>query len=60
MKQDTFAQPTPEEERGIRCPKCGCAHFRVIYTRQAWGGVIRRRRECRNCGKRMITTERLA
>ena len=27
------------------------------YTRRAWGGRIMRRRECRNCGKRMTTWE---
>ena len=37
--------PAPEEQRGIVCPRCGCAHFRVIYTRARWGGRIIRRRE---------------
>jgi transcriptional regulator NrdR family protein len=48
----------PEEQRGLVCPKCGCRHFRVIYTRSAWGGRIVRRRECRHCAKRMTTYER--
>ena len=30
----------------------------VSYTRPAWGGRIMRRRECRNCGKRMTTWEK--
>jgi len=47
------------EARGLRCPKCGCGHFRVIYTRSAWGGRIVRRRECRHCGRRVVTTERV-
>jgi len=46
------------EQRGLRCPRCGCGHFRVIYTRSAWGGRIVRRRECRNCAKRVTTTKR--
>lgn len=46
------------EPRGLRCPRCGCQHFRVIYTRSAWGGRILRRRECRHCGRRMTTHEK--
>jgi transcriptional regulator NrdR family protein len=49
----------PEEQRGILCPRCGCGHFYVVYTRRAWGGRIVRRRECRHCGKRVTTFERL-
>ena len=48
-----------EEQRGILCPKCGCGHFHVLYTRRAWGGRIVRRRECRHCGKRVTTSERV-
>lgn len=47
-----------DEQRGLICAKCGCRHFRVIYTRPAWGSILRRRRECRHCGHRMTTTER--
>ncbi len=50
----------PEEQRGLRCPKCGCEHFRVIYTRRTWGGKIMRSRECRHCGRRVITYEHVA
>jgi transcriptional regulator NrdR family protein len=50
----------PEERRGLVCPKCGCEHFRVIYTRRVLGGKIVRRRECRHCGRRVITYERVA
>jgi transcriptional regulator NrdR family protein len=46
--------------RGLECPRCGCRHFRVIYTRAAWGGRIVRRRECRHCGRRITTHERAA
>lgn len=45
--------------RGIACPICGCRHLRVIYTRRALGGKLVRRRECRFCGKRITTWERL-
>ena len=36
--------PVPPEQnsRGLRCPKCGCGHFRVIYTRSGGGKLIRR------------------
>lgn len=51
------AKETVKGDRGIRCPKCGCGHWRVIYTRSAWGGRLIRRRECRYCGKRITTTE---
>ncbi|MCG3178324.1 MAG: hypothetical protein BIFFINMI_00651 [Phycisphaerae bacterium] len=50
--------PADSDSRGIECRKCGCRHFRVLYTRNAWGGRIMRRRECRNCGKRMTTWEK--
>ena len=48
------------EEKGIRCPKCGCRHFYVLYTRAIPGGRLRRRRECRHCGRRVTTSECLA
>ncbi len=47
------------EARGIRCPACGCGHLRVVYTRRAWGGRVVRRRECRNCGRRILTAEQV-
>lgn len=46
------------EDHGIACPHCGCRKFRVIYTRRGWGGKLVRRRECRECGKRLTTWER--
>ncbi len=45
------------EMRGIVCPSCGCKHFSVIYARPTREGHIRRRRECRNCGRRITTYE---
>ncbi len=44
--------------RGLECPRCGCRHFHVLYTRAAIGGRILRRRECRYCGRRMTTYEK--
>jgi hypothetical protein len=45
-------------KRGLECRYCGCKHFRVVYTRPTWGARIMRRRECRNCGKRLTTWEK--
>ena len=47
-----------ESRRGLECPRCGCRHFHVLYTRPGFGGSIRRRRECRHCAKRITTYER--
>ena len=47
-----------EERRGIECPKCGCRHLHVVYTTRGPARVTRRR-ECRNCGRRITTTERV-
>ena len=44
-------------KRGLECPGCGCAHFRVLYTRRALSGRILRRRLCRNCERRVTTYE---
>jgi transcriptional repressor NrdR len=43
----------------MRCPFCGEPDSRVIDTRDAEGG-IRRRRECVPCGRRYTTYERVA
>jgi transcriptional regulator NrdR family protein len=56
------AQEKDKEEldvRGLRCQKCGCGQFRVIYTRPAHGAKLVRRRECRNCQARITTWERV-
>lgn len=43
----------------MKCPKCGSLNDKVIDTRQSKDGtVIRRRRECLNCGNRFTTYER--
>ena len=52
---------TPEETpKGLVCRGCGCRHFRVLYTRRAWGGRLLRRRACRHCDRRMTTYEQPA
>lgn len=42
----------------MRCMYCGCLDSKVIDSRSAEDGtIIRRRRECINCGKRFTTYE---
>ena len=44
----------------MRCPFCGNLENKVIDSRLSRdGGVIRRRRECNDCGKRFTTYERI-
>jgi len=42
---------------GICCPACGCCDLEVIDSRPAAGGLRRRRRICRYCGKTIRTVE---
>jgi len=44
----------------VRCPWCGHTQDRVVDSRPAEDGeAIRRRRECRSCGRRYTTHERV-
>lgn len=55
-----MSQPQPaKEQRGLICPRCGCGHFKVIYTRAKLDGKLMRRRKCRHCGRRVTTFERV-
>jgi transcriptional regulator NrdR family protein len=47
-----------EAPLGLRCRRCGHRRFRVIYTRPGPGGIVTRRRACRQCGTRITTRER--
>jgi len=51
------ARATADDDSGIKCPACGCRHFEVVETRPLSGNRIFRRRECRNCGRRITKTE---
>lgn len=51
-------ETSERRQLGIACPRCGCRDLRVIYTRHQRGGRIRRRRECRHCGRRITTDEK--
>ena len=46
-------------ERGIPCPRCGCTHHYTRRTLNLPGGLTRRLRECRHCGRQFQTTERV-
>ncbi len=46
------------EGGGLVCPRCGCRHFYTTKTEKL-KRVIRRRRQCRNCGKVVTTRERI-
>lgn len=47
------------DRRGIECPKCGCAHYSVVYIRHR-PGLVMRKKECRHCQNRIVTYERAA
>lgn len=47
------------ERPGMKCPKCGKMRLRTIYTRGAFGGVIRRRKQCDACRHKFTTYERV-
>jgi len=44
------------EDRGIRCPACGCRDLKVVNTIRQLGRIVRYR-VCRYCGKRIRTIE---
>jgi len=53
----TTAPSQQGQKVGLVCRACGCQHFRVVYVKHRPGGVVVRRRECRNCGRGMFTRE---
>lgn len=48
--------PSDPKKLGLACPRCGCQHLPVIYTRRKPGYILRLR-ECRHCGRRVRTRE---
>ena len=55
---DSSHQPSDQQEKkGLECPRCGCRHLPVLYTRQLADHILRIRR-CRYCGRRVRTRER--
>ena len=49
-----------KDEGGYRCPRCGCKHFLSAggWTRHRRKSTVRAR-VCRNCGRRVITVEKI-
>jgi hypothetical protein len=45
------------DDLGLVCGTCGCRHFLTVYTRPK-RGHIQRLKECRHCGRRIVTRER--
>lgn len=52
-------EPDEPPPVGLSCRRCGCRDLRVLYTRAKHDDKIVRRRQCRNCGARLTTTERV-
>jgi hypothetical protein len=63
VKKPAGEAPTPAANddlpMGLICHRCGCRHFYVVYTRKRPDGRILRRRECRHCGTRIMTIEKI-
>ena len=47
-----------EISKGLECKACGCHHFNCDKTVHAKNRIVRYR-YCRNCGKRVVTSERI-
>lgn len=45
-----------ERSLGLECPRCACRHLPVLYTRYRPKKIVRVR-QCRHCGRRVITYE---
>ncbi|MCD6445583.1 transcriptional repressor NrdR [Candidatus Bathyarchaeota archaeon] len=41
----------------MKCPYCGSENIKTLETRDSPNNVIRRRKECLNCGRRFTTYE---
>lgn len=49
---------TPAPAAGVRCPACGSRKLRAVFTRHQARGTVRVR-ECKACGRRFRTVERV-
>lgn len=63
MSDPHATPPQPKQpkrvKRGLVCPACGGTRFRTRKTRGRAGGYVYRLRECRECGQRAATSERV-
>jgi hypothetical protein len=55
--KDATAQGPSAEVRGLACPKCGCRHLLVVYTRPRAEHFLRVP-SSRHCARRAVTRER--
>jgi ribosomal protein S27E len=53
------AENAEADAKGLRCPKCGCRHMPAVYSKPKADGRVQRQRECRNCGRKIVTVERI-
>jgi len=53
---ETAACERPKECPGVACRHCGCCHLPVYYVRRQKNFIVRVR-ECRHCGRRLVTRE---
>lgn len=51
--------PRAESDNGIPCPVCGGVWHKVTDSRPS-PGCVRRRMQCKACGERFTTYERIA
>jgi transcriptional regulator NrdR family protein len=56
MAADEANKEQVAQKHGIECPRCGCRHLYVVYTRHRMKKILRVR-ECRHCGRRIKTYE---
>lgn len=49
-------QAADNNDIGISCPRCGCRHLDTYDSRPVRGGLIRRYKQCRACGRTGIRT----
>ena len=55
-KRPRLSEMQGAAQGGLVCRQCGCRHFEVLYTRRRPDSV-KRVRQCRSCGKRLVTRE---
>ena len=58
MARDDMKSESQKPSDGIECPRCGCRHLYVVYTRPRNKKILRVR-ECRYCGRRIKTYEQV-
>ena len=58
MASDEMKLESCKHTEGIECPRCGCRHLHVVYTRHRNKRILRVR-ECRHCGRRIKTYEQV-